>query len=473
MKGRQGMRECQGMKGCQGMRGRLAVLCIVAAVFWTFSCLSTVRAESTAVESIMTGEDMGNGYQYTVPGIGRFYVNGEEGETLSAAVFSLDGGITPVLYRDGYKADFNDGVILDNGSYELRLYKEGKEDGSYGVFRFAIQNDYQDITDYDKKTLTVVENPELKLTYDGGEGYFLYTLPDGKRFASSIPAGGMGFGQAVLRPGEGLNVYRVLQNGEPVDFSEGLSFARPGSYLVTMRDNELGLDGDVSYRLDVCFRLCAERVMDISHINAPMGFRLASVKKDGKELKGFEKNYIHLTEDGSYELIFVPDEAEAGEGKKGGDKAGGDKAGGDKAGGDKAGGGKAGRDKAGGGKAGGADIVWKTCFVRDSTAPFLIFSQPADGQVLREELSFMPSEGGCRVRVERNLEEAETPGSRIVQDGRYHMEITDRAGNTRTYDFDMKQGFEILDRRMLIIPFMLFAAGGAVCIYCRRHMKVL
>ena len=53
---------------------------------------------------------------------------------------SLEDGCEAELFRDGYEADFNDGVILENGSYELRIYKAGAEQGGSGVFHFTVEN---------------------------------------------------------------------------------------------------------------------------------------------------------------------------------------------------------------------------------------------------------------------------------------------------------------------------------------------
>ncbi len=64
---------------------RIALVSLLFLLSWT----RTVFAEGTPIPCIMTGEDVGNGYEYTVPSIGSFTINGMEGETFQAAVFSL------------------------------------------------------------------------------------------------------------------------------------------------------------------------------------------------------------------------------------------------------------------------------------------------------------------------------------------------------------------------------------------------
>ena len=131
-----------------------------------FSILLSITAQAAQeVSCVLVAEDVGNGYRYEAPGIGGFTINGREGETLSVGVISLDEGCVAELLKDGYEADFNDGVILENGSYELRIYREGAEDVC-GVFRFTVENSYGDILDYSIENLTQVNNPDMEMTYD-------------------------------------------------------------------------------------------------------------------------------------------------------------------------------------------------------------------------------------------------------------------------------------------------------------------
>ena len=100
-------------------------------VLMLISLLSLLLPQSAlaaqAVDCVMVQEDVGNGYRYEAPGIGGFSINGQNGETLSAAVISLDPGLEVQILRDGYEASFSDGVILDNGSYEMRIFRKGKK----------------------------------------------------------------------------------------------------------------------------------------------------------------------------------------------------------------------------------------------------------------------------------------------------------------------------------------------------------
>ena len=104
----------------------------------------------------------------------------------------------------------------------------------------------------------------MELDYDSQEGMFTYTLPDGETISSRVPFGGWSESRNDIELSDQLNVYRVLRDGQPQDFSEGLSFNLPGSYRVTIWDNELGLSGDTSYRIDYCFVLSSRGPRNIS-----------------------------------------------------------------------------------------------------------------------------------------------------------------------------------------------------------------
>ncbi len=377
---------------------------------------------------VLTAEDVGNGYRYEAPGIGGFTINGKEGETLSAAVISLDEGCSAEIFKDGYEADFSDGVILDNGSYEMRLYREGSEEAAYGVFRFTVKNSYGQILERDSENLIQVINPDLELDYSPTTGMFTYTLPDGEYFSSNIPSGGWASIRTQLEVSEDLNVYRVLRDGEPVDFSDGLVFDLPGSYRVTMWDNELGIKGDTSYRIDFCFVLYSPAPRNVSHINAPMGFMVSSVSLDGMAKATDSRDYVQLEEDGNYEILF--------EDPKG-------------------------------------TIRWQMDIERDTSAPALYFTPDIKSGRVSEYVDFTASDRDADIRILWNGQQVEAYSPRLAMDGHYQITITDQAGNSRQYEFTLRKGFDIRGGYLIIIPVLLLAAAGGIVLYWRRNMRVL
>lgn len=388
-----------------------------------------VFAEGKAIEAVLTQEDVGNGYEYTVPGIGRFYVNGKMDETLNAAVISIQGEAVPELYMDGKKVEFDGGVILNSGSYELRLFSPDMPEGDYGVFRFSVKNDYNvGMAAFSAGQLEEIENPKLELLSYSEDGFFSYSLPDGKTFQTSIPVGGWSSQPLKLREAEGITVYRVLKNGEAVDFIDGLNFYEDGSYQVTMRSNELGLEGNKSYLLRLNFRIVSSDRLNISHLNAPMGFQAVSIVKDGQEKAASRKDCIHLSEDGKYQLNFLSEDGK---------------------------------------------IIWRMIFTRDTIPPHLTFSAPITGEELEQEVSFLPSEENCRIQIRRNLKEISNYRNLLTEDGSYNIEIIDSVGNARSYDFVIHKKQEWSFLYWFIIPAVFLAAAGGVIVYWRRNMRVL
>lgn len=388
-----------------------------------------VLAEGRAIEAVLTQEDVGNGYEYTVPGIGSFYVNGKMDETLNAAVISIQGEVVPELYLAGEKVDFDEGVILDNGTYELRLFSPDKPDGDYGVFRFSVKNDYNvGMEVYSAGQLEEIENPKLTLLSYSEDGFFSYGLPDGKTFQTSIPVGGWSSQPLKLKESEGITVYRVLKNGKSVDFTDGLNFYESGSYQVTMRSNELGLEGGKSYLLRLTFRIVSSDRLNISHLNAPMGFKAVSIVKDGQEKAASRKDSIHLFEDGKYQLNFLSEDGK---------------------------------------------IIWRMNFTRDTIPPYLTFSTSVTGEEIEQEVSFLPSEEDCRIQIRRNLKEIPNTRNLLTEDGSYEIEISDSVGNSRSYWFVIHKKQEWSFLYWFIIPAVFLAAAGGVIVYWRRNMRVL
>lgn len=393
------------------------------------SCLWCVCAwaDAAPIACIMTGEDVGNGYEYTVPGIGSFTVNAMEEETLPAVVFNIEDGCFPVLLRDGEPVDFNGGMVIDVGSYELRLYGSEEKNGNYGVFRFSIENDYTDTLEEAGKDFRVEKNPPLTMKYMEEKGMFRYTLPDGAYFEINVPVGGFTRRQVQVNLSDQLHIYQIYCDGEPVPFSEEQVFAKTGSYEIIARDNEVGLDGDVSYRVAIGFHIYLTQTMNISHINAPLGLTIASVSLNGVPMET-HGNYLHMEEDGTYLAAFADNQG---------------------------------------------TVRWEMEFTRDTVPPRLDFDRQVDGMTVQEPVTFTVSEPAAQIHILRNGAEATASLNRIAANGSYRLEVSDQAGNVREYSFVLRAGYTVFDKRMVIIPLLLLLAAGGAFAYNRRSIRVL
>lgn len=386
-------------------------------------------AEGRPVVCVMTEEDAGNGYEYTVPGIGNFTVNDVEGSTFQAAVFDMGEGCFPLLYQDGMETGFEDGIVLDPGNYELRIYGSEDHDGNYGVFRFAVDNDYaENLTAVaGQGEVKVEEDPPLTVSYRSREGVFRYTLPDGEYFETNVPVGGWFRGRLHISVSGGLLALSVRRDGELVDFTDGLDFSQAGSYEVVMRDNLLGTGGNVSYRVAAGFHLYVSETMNLSLVNAPQGLVFDTVLLNGTPLET-GRDFLHMSRDGRYSLLFADSQGQR---------------------------------------------CWSMEFVRDTNPPAIEFDRYIDGGLSTEPVSFRLPEPMARVRILRNREEVQAPSRQIAVNGVYHIEISDEAGNMRDYDFSLQIPYSLWNKNLFIIPLLFLLLAGAGFVYWRRSIRVL
>ncbi len=397
----------------------LAVLLLAARPFPS-------SAEGNPLVCVMTAEDAGNGYEYLVQGIGTFTVNCQDGETVPILVYEAYDGCRAVLYRDGREVE-SDGLVYDPGLYELRIYRDGAEDGDYGSFHAAVKNEYSSLETGKAPELEEVRNPVLALSWDAGRKVFRYTFPDGVWFETNIPAGGWSRSAARITADDSLHIYQIYKDGEVEGIGNGTAFNETGGYELILRDNELGSRGTAAYYAVMSFRLYKDETLCLSRVNSPMGLKLVSVKRDGESEAVEDADSIQLEKDGRYELEYAD---------------------------------------------GTGTVCWRMEFVRDTTPPQLRFSVPVDEGPVREDVSFAPSELDARVRLERNGSETTASLNIIRVNGNYHMEVSDRAGNCREYDFTVEKRTRI-DIRTAVLTLAaaaLLLAGGMA--YWRRSMRV-
>ncbi len=399
-----------------------AVLTVLCAVLYTVPAF----AEGQALDCVMSAEDAGNGYEYQVEGIGTFTVNCQENEVVPIFVFEAYDGCYAALYQAGRRIE-SDGLVYEPGRYELRVYGSETMDGDYGSFYVTVENEYNEMEPEEIPDLTEVKNPGLDLRWNADRNVFRYSFPDGAWFETNVPLGGWSRGAAQITADDKLHVYQVYRDGEIVGIGDELDFNEVGGYEIILRDNELGSRGSTAYSAVMTFRLYKNENLCLSRVNTPMGLKLVSARKDGERLDVADTDCIQLTRDGRYALEYA--------------------------------------DSSG-------TICWSMEFVRDTTPPMLRFNVPMDGEPIREDVAFSPSELGADIYLERNNSEVTASLNIIRINGRYHMEVSDPAGNMRSYDFTVTKSADIDIRSVIVIVLALLAllAGGFV--YWRRSMRV-
>lgn len=392
---------------------------------------------AAVLPSTEVAEDVGNGYRFEIPGIGGFSANGKNGETMSVGVITLDQGLQAQLYRDGEAAVFQNGMaITENGVYELRVFRETQgtpED--FGIYRFQIENNYADIGAGGRAEIRLVENPEMIPEYLPERGMYRYSFRSGRYFDTSVPVGGWSSNQIRLILGQGVNLYSARRDGELTVPEESMVFREYGSYEIGVRSNELGFEGEESYKEDIVFRLFQrDKAVQYDSISAPLGFIIHSCTLNGERQELSGATVQELRGDGEYRVEFLKSPLSEGE----------------------------------------APHLYTVEFMRDTTPPELHFSEDIYSGTVRKNLHFSCEETDAEIHIFKNYQRVVATGGNISQNGSYRLLVSDRYGNQREYRFLMQKTVKLFTPALIVIPLLLLLVGCVmVAVYWKRHMRVL
>lgn len=275
----------------------------------------------------------------------------------------------------------------------------------------------------------VIENPDLKVSYDTDRKMYCYTLPNGKSFYMSCPMAAASTDMVQLILGEGLTAYTVYKNGVGELVPQKLQFFDEGKYLLSVFDGEFSQDGK-AYRLQIPFEIARPEPEQISLVHAPYGFRLYEVRKDGEKIRFMSDDTLFLEQDGIYELRFMDQES--------------------------------------------TGQIWKQTVIRDTTAPGLLFSKEILNGIVTGEVSFKPLESRYSIEVYYNgVLVNQFQEATLAKSGAYRIVVTDQAGNQREYSFFLKQNSWIFHKETVILLCVLILLLVGLMRYWRKHMRVL
>lgn len=275
-----------------------------------------------------------------------------------------------------------------------------------------------------------IENPPLVMSLEGS-GRIRYTLPNGGFYTASVP-NGMITDQPVdiVIPGNGVGV--VQRDDEIPELPESWHFTKDGVYHVTMLFYQLPYEGTEDYNVyevDHWFVIAGTANGRLGAIPAPEGFRITEARRDGGRLEVENPACLFMDADGTYEVFYEDME--------------------------------------------GLGIRRETVFRRDTTAPFLMFSQETGGEALTPPVEFAPSEPGSKIYISYNGNRSYAAGTTLTAPGSYGLEIMDEAGNSRLYHLRIRQVYKLADARVIVIALLFLCAVAARLLYLRRNMKVL
>ncbi len=271
--------------------------------------------------------------------------------------------------------------------------------------------------------------PELQLKARG-EG-IEYFLPDGDSFYSSVP-NGMITGEPVefRPPVHSLSMVQVNDNLAAMQGTE--RFTEPGSYQIrlicyhSLNEEKAGYQ---AYEVLFYFTILEPITSRIGVVQAPEGFIITNVRRDGKKQKQESGSWVFLQQDGSYEINY--EDQKTGE------------------------------------------IHMKTHVIRDTTAPFLDFSRKIGSKPEPLPLSFQASEPDCRIYMLYNGSSGYAVTNTLTTAGTYELRVSDTAGNSRSYLVRLKQTYKLMDYRMVGIGIAALIGIVLWMVGLRRNMRVL
>lgn len=301
----------------------------------------------------------------------------------------------------------------------LESYLGQEEDGLGQVKEFIPDSEYQK-----------VRNPKLQMRPEG-EKNIRYTLPNGNYFISNIPQGMVSSGPVDLRLPSGA-VGIVKKDEGTGSISDSWHFTESGSYQVQILSYQTPGSGGNDYHVYevlFCFTILSPTDGHVGMIPAPKGFQITKVRLDGEEQPLKSSRGFFLEKDGRYQITYQAQEY--------------------------------------------PELELETDFVLDTTAPFLSFAPESEDGVYGGPVEFYPSEPDCQIRMNYNGEQGYAIGRELVAAGNYGLTVEDPAGNERWYSLRIRQTYNLMDVRILVLGFIALAGIGIWMAALRRNMKVV
>ena len=300
--------------------------------------------------------------------------------------------------------------------------------------------------DRPKEKSIVEADPVLSAEYT--EGRFRYTMPNGAYFTMSCPLGGITDEPVEVETGKDTWIVSFLEDGESClpeqDFqtvSEALasmpdhvikneSLDRTGSYLFHIRSSVTDRSGRETYDVYGGFRIVHKSIpIGPAYIEAPYDYRISGIFLNGKETGPGGGERVELERDGLYEVRFTPVK--------------------------------------------GKQPEWVSVFSRDTTAPALIFTPELSWKTEEKPVSFRPTEADAKIQVLLNNREVTLHDMTAAADGRYVIMISDSAGNSNEYSFNMKVKEKTSALPYFVFVLIILISAVSVVVYEHRRMRII
>lgn len=294
----------------------------------------------------------------------------------------------------------------------------------------SYENDIQSGDPESTVHIKTILDPEMLLE-SGGEGELCYTLPNLAAFTTNVPDG-MVTAQEVFMNLPDRAVGTVKKDDEETSLIGSGVFSEAGNYelkLVFYQPTSLESEDLNVYEVRFSFEIIDELNSSVNELHAPDGFEISEVYKDGVLQKEEGVQSVLFQEDGNYEIRY--------------------------------------RDLETG-------TIWlKTQFTRDTEAPFLSFSKDITERRVTGPVEFTASEPDCTVMVTYNGNRGQLTTNTLTYGGFYVLDVIDQAGNSRSYQLNIRQTYRLFDTKLVIMACIGFAGLAAWLYYLRNNMRVM
>lgn len=290
--------------------------------------------------------------------------------------------------------------LSESEAAELQQLPNGMSDEAASNYTEQMDDLYS-TGDVDSSSYAIIEDPDLVLGYHETSGMYTYTLPDGSRFAMSVPNTAVTTQTVRLVLPENMMIQSCTKDGES-QYEPSKELTEPGTYTLQLletgmadydADNPTEIQNTNNYSITLHFQICENVNNLLELVQAPEDFQISAVTRNGKRSEE-ARSYYFLPVDGSYVFEFRSLEN---------------------------------------------DIPYELRYTLDETAPRLSFTGLGEDSIAKSPLP-VSSEEVCTAEVQHNGEnyhlsqdkQQHIQGS-LTGNGVYRVTAEDTAGNTRSY----------------------------------------
>ena len=437
-------------------------------------CWSTMAVSAYAEGGLeYSGEDEDGSNIYELNDNAYIVTNVTEGETVEVAFFDVYKSASIQVMYNGKSYDYQPGDILFmNGSYVVFVYDDIT--GEYATFNFSIENELVlsngneagdgavtadtatddgyaggfdssfDLLDefedgnaansVDSYLDSAIVERELEYTYSEAYESLLFYVGDRNVLLSDIPNQAVVSGPVCIKPASNVAQY-VYYNGEIIATPEEFIYTNPGYYdivtfLYGMENEDVDSDNVKASVVETHFRftLLSDNVSYISVVNPPPGYSFNKIEYMGNETAIPADDYFFLENDGEYYVEFVSDKDER--------------------------------------------LIYSVSFVRDTVAPIIYFDSDVFEREVKAPISYTIDEEEAEIRIFKDGMECKVSEENIInQSGAYRIIVTDRAGNSRTYEFFLHGQNGAISIQLLYM-FAAIVVAGLLYFWAVRKSRV-